>query len=362
RIKVLCLDLGQAFVVGACALLPDTLGLDKKARMTFSDQDKNDKMKAVSTSNVPSSTMLSAAPSTVAVPLMWASSSFVLSVSPSTDPASWTIPSTSSSAPPKPIPQGFHTSISEIESMLSAWRGADASVFEYLEYLEDVEERLDNYYNGDRMRYKRHDWDATRARNEEFKTIANRPLGPLGSTIGAKRDTENLAVIGVGLGEFDSKNRCVVVGINEYFTSKKCPICLQFVCQVNIRRLIAYTVSNMYIAMFAAHYMCNIVKGYLMYHRGLLYLQPADKDGNYLWMESDGDSACSEPTRTRTTTSQDLKIRQAADPMVVDDGKPITGSERRKQGIDPMIVEDDKPIGGSKRSKQAMDPKRLSTL
>ncbi|KAF9117655.1 hypothetical protein BG015_006898, partial [Linnemannia schmuckeri] len=104
----------------------------------------------------------------------------MLSAVPSTDPASWTVPSTSSSALPKPpyynltvkqkavcqptfkhrlwledskaqIPQGFDTSISEIESMLPALRDADASVLEYLEYLEGVEERLVNYYNGDRM-------------------------------------------------------------------------------------------------------------------------------------------------------------------------------------------------------------------
>ncbi|KAF8944081.1 hypothetical protein BGZ47_004679 [Haplosporangium gracile] len=66
-------------------------------------------------------------------------------------------------------------------------------------------------------------------------------------------------------------------------------------------------------------------------------------------MESNGDSACSESTRIRTTASQGPKIRQATDPMEVNDGKPIACSKRRKQAMDPMTVEDDKPIGGSKR-------------
>lgn len=76
-----------------------------------------------------------------------------------------------------------------------------------LKELERVQDRLDDYYNGDKLRFKRHGWDEKRAREEEFRTISNRLLGLVRGPIGAKRDPSNLVVIGIGLGQFSFENR-----------------------------------------------------------------------------------------------------------------------------------------------------------
>jgi hypothetical protein len=105
------------------------------------------------------------------------------------------------------IPPGLDDSITDIESRLPPVRGSDANVMDYLQDPERVQERLDDYSNGDKTTFKHHRWDARQAREEEFRTIANRPLGPVGGRIGAKRDPANLVVIGIGLGQFSSKTR-----------------------------------------------------------------------------------------------------------------------------------------------------------
>ncbi|KAG0350381.1 hypothetical protein BGX24_008152, partial [Mortierella sp. AD032] len=55
------------------------------------------------------------------------------------------------------------------------------------------------------MRFKRHGWDAERAREAEFKVVANRLLGLVGGSIGAKREEGNNVVIGIGIGQFACK-------------------------------------------------------------------------------------------------------------------------------------------------------------
>ncbi|KAF9348418.1 hypothetical protein BGX26_000173 [Mortierella sp. AD094] len=71
----------------------------------------------------------------------------------------------------------------------------------------------------------------------------------VGGTPGQKRDEKNKVIIGIGLGEFSSTSRLsslhtafsayfvqlarsldyIVVGVNEYYTSKRCPDCHEFV-------------------------------------------------------------------------------------------------------------------------------------
>jgi uncharacterized membrane protein YsdA (DUF1294 family) len=80
-------------------------------------------------------------------------------------------------------------------------------VVDYLQDLERVQERLNDFYNDDKMTFKRHRWDARRAREEEFRTIVNRLLSLVGGSIGAKHDPANLVVIGIRLGQFSSKTR-----------------------------------------------------------------------------------------------------------------------------------------------------------
>ncbi|KAI1302678.1 hypothetical protein EDD11_005591, partial [Mortierella claussenii] len=92
-----------------------------------------------------------------------------------------------------------------------------------------------------------------RAKAEEYRQITNSLLKIVDGSLGAKREDKNKVIIGVGLGEFSPKTRLtslheffrshfvqkasyIVVGVEEYYTSKKCPVCEEFVDQVNLRR------------------------------------------------------------------------------------------------------------------------------
>ncbi|KAG0345258.1 hypothetical protein BGZ54_005609, partial [Gamsiella multidivaricata] len=64
-------------------------------------------------------------------------------------------------------------STAHIESQLSPLRGPDTSVTNYIEELEKVENRLLEFYNGDNFRFKKHTWDMERAKHIEYQAIAN---------------------------------------------------------------------------------------------------------------------------------------------------------------------------------------------
>jgi hypothetical protein len=64
---------------------------------------------------------------------------------------------------------------------------------------------------------KKHKWNARKARAEEYRLIANRPLQLVGGSTGAKRDEDNKVVIDVGLGKFSSKIR--LSSLHESFQS-----------------------------------------------------------------------------------------------------------------------------------------------
>jgi hypothetical protein len=103
-------------------------------------------------------------------------------------------------------PEGGENSISDLESSLPPLRGEGASVIKYLEVLETVQDPLDDFYNGRNMLYKRHAWDAKRAKQEEFRKVADRLLNAIGGSVGAKRKDDNMVVIGIGLGQFKSNS------------------------------------------------------------------------------------------------------------------------------------------------------------
>ncbi|KAF9991624.1 hypothetical protein BGZ65_000339, partial [Modicella reniformis] len=70
--------------------------------------------------------------------------------------------------------------------------------------------------------------------------------------------------------------------INEYYTSKKCPVCEDFVGQVEIRRLYCTKCKTyMHRDVMAAHNMCNVTRSHLMNQTRPLYLQPVDKTKRY---------------------------------------------------------------------------------
>jgi hypothetical protein len=76
----------------------------------------------------------------------------------------------------------------------------------------------------------------------------------------------------------------IVVGVNEYYTSQKCPRCQDFIGRITFRRLHCRRCMRRYHrdAMAAAN-MCNIVRGHLDGHGRPKYLQPTRADGSYPW-------------------------------------------------------------------------------
>ncbi|KAG9069912.1 hypothetical protein KI688_009237 [Linnemannia hyalina] len=193
-------------------------------------------------------------------------------------------------------------SIAHKETNLPPLRGPEALIIEYVKRSRVVESDLDAFYNN--VTLKKHQWDAKRARDQEFKLVGKRLLELVGGTPGAKRDSKNKVIIGVGLGEFSSSPRLpslhtaflkyfvqltrsldyIIVGVNKYYTSKRCPVCHEFVGQVDIRQLYRPTCgAKIHRDVMAAHNMCNIIQGHLLDHKRPHYLRPYDKNGIYIW-------------------------------------------------------------------------------
>ncbi|KAF9152205.1 hypothetical protein BGX20_005209 [Mortierella sp. AD010] len=100
----------------------------------------------------------------------------------------------------------------------------------------------------------------------------------------------------------------VVVGVNEYYTSKKCPTCQEFVGQVEIRRLYCKKCKTyMHRDVMAGHNICNVVRGHLLYQQRPLYLQPKDSDGEYPWMAPANSSGGVKRGASMATSSKNIK-------------------------------------------------------
>ncbi|KAI8362192.1 hypothetical protein B0O80DRAFT_493206 [Mortierella sp. GBAus27b] len=147
-------------------------------------------------------------------------------------------------------------SITAIKSSLPPIRGENPELSNYLTELGNVEDQLDCFYNGNNN-YKSNKWDLERSKEYEYQKMTDQLLGMVGGSIGRKRDGNDKVVIAIGLGKFSCHSRLtslhgsflayfvqkvrslnyIVVGVNEYYTSKKCPVCEEFVGQVKIRRL-----------------------------------------------------------------------------------------------------------------------------
>lgn len=108
------------------------------------------------------------------------------------------------------------SSISAVETRLPPQHGAEASLASYLTELGAVKEQLHGFYNGNN-RFKKHKWDARRAKEEEYGVITDRLLNMVGGSIGAKKHKDNKVVIGIGLGKFSTKAR--LTSLHESFQS-----------------------------------------------------------------------------------------------------------------------------------------------
>ena len=109
-------------------------------------------------------------------------------------------------------------SITEIETSLPPVRGDRANIADYVERVRGVEEQLHSFYNENHT-FKRKRWDSQKARQEEYQRIADSLLKMVGGSYGAMRDVNNNVVIGIGLGNFDSKGRLSSLhgSFNEFF-------------------------------------------------------------------------------------------------------------------------------------------------
>ncbi|KAF9133996.1 hypothetical protein BGX30_012087 [Mortierella sp. GBA39] len=179
-IKVLCIDLGKRFVVGGCALLSDSFITGPCNKMILGASDETP------SPSVPSTSTSSSAPSTV-----FSSSTTSTTTMAQPSRAYYNLSVTQKVVPNRPLNiemmlQGALVSIAEIESGLPPLQRKDTSVVEYLKVPGQYQNQLDDFYNGNDTRFKRHGWDAERARDKKFKARFR---------------------------------------VNDYYTSKKCPTC-----------------------------------------------------------------------------------------------------------------------------------------
>ena len=70
-----------------------------------------------------------------------------------------------------------------------------------------MQQQLDTLYNSNNNRFRRHKWDARRAKNSELIAITNMILKLVGGSIGCRRKEEQKVVMAVGLGQFSSSSR-----------------------------------------------------------------------------------------------------------------------------------------------------------
>lgn len=85
-----------------------------------------------------------------------------------------------------------------------------------------------------------------------------------------------------------------MIGLNEYYTNKKCPQCGLFVAQVTHRRFYCLECHVYHHRdVMAAENMANIAPGYLENQERPEYLQPVAKDGSLPWMKRAGARASS---------------------------------------------------------------------
>jgi len=236
QIKILGLDLGQAFVIGASALLPNrelsTMDRGKRVDSAVVKSSPSDTERtggiAVAEKSSPSDTERTggiavaekSSPSDtertggIAVAEKSSTKFYNLAVKqkavyqPTLKYRRWM-------EQRKSVPLDDSRSISSIESNLPHLRGSAASIADYVDKLQDVETHLDSFYGN--VVLKKHKWNAGKARDEEYKQIASRLLKQVGGSLGARRDDSNKVVIGVGLGQFSTKTR--LSSLHESFQS-----------------------------------------------------------------------------------------------------------------------------------------------
>ena len=123
------------------------------------------------------------------------------------------------------------------------------------------------------------DFESSKSRHVMFVRYLIRKLRPLGYTI---------------------------VGVNEYFTSKKCPFCEEFVEMHAMRRLYCRRCNTWFHKdVLAADNMVNIVRGFLQTDDRPAYLKPSSSKSTPMKRQADegggSSSTGSGPSKSRKT-------------------------------------------------------------
>ncbi|KAF9947469.1 hypothetical protein BGZ72_010527, partial [Mortierella alpina] len=255
KVSYLGLDLGQAFVVGAYAYLPhdkNPRGRRRRSNKRRGSRGRRKRgsgrgVKTISRAGQARHINLAANQKAVARPTLmhryWMDRQKC---------AALKTPSDSSTAPPPANQPPSATtvaaepetlSINAIESAMPHLRGDSANFHDHVQYRKEHQAHLASFYNGKQYRLKKYQRMSKKARDREYERLTDALLRMVGGTIGEQRKDEDKVVIGVGLGQFTSTSRLsslhgtfesyfihkarslgyLVVGVNEYYTSKRCP-------------------------------------------------------------------------------------------------------------------------------------------
>ncbi|KAF8941202.1 subunit of tubulin prefoldin [Haplosporangium gracile] len=229
---------------------------------------------------------------------------------------------------------GQDRSVTDIETHLPPMKGPSSNVINYIKELERVEEQLKGFYNGPDAKYKRHKWDMQRALHGEFQLIAHRLLGIVGEGLRIRSVSSKPVIINVGLSKFGTKSGLtslhstflsyfislarslgyIVLGLNEYYTSKKCLACGLFVAQVDLRRFFcSHCQVYHHRDIMAAENMANIIQGYLFDQQRPDHLHPVAPDGTMPWKQEPSRGSNTSPGTVGTSsTTGPTSIKTAA--------------------------------------------------
>ncbi|KAF9977791.1 Rad2 nuclease [Actinomortierella ambigua] len=329
EIKILALDLGQACVVGSSLLLPES-NPDPGGDEVFHNQ-------AVKTKAVmqPAFKLRRWMNDRKRRPLDNPNEGN--DTPDHQDPNPRDHQTTGTSAVPEP------SSIEKIESNLPPLTGRDGSIAAYLAYRDRHQHHLNTFYNDDNFVYKKHVWDAKRAKQEEYSKIANALLNAVGGSIGQRRAEDNHVVIAIGLSRFQTKAGLTSLdeSFSKYFIGL-CPRCENFVGKITFRRLHCSNCRRRYHRdSMAAANMCNIVRSYLQGHGRPKYLQPVRCDGSLPWEDQakggagSGGSISSNAGASGTSSASSLKSNKRRAPASAEvdakkkrKAKPTTGGSK----------------------------------
>lgn len=107
-------------------------------------------------------------------------------------------------------------SIMDIENSLPPRAGEGSDFLKHVEHLDKAAMILTKFYNGD-SRFKKRKWDAKKALEAEFAVITDRVLSIVGGSVSRRRDESCKVVIAMGLGKFSSNSK--LSSLHESFMS-----------------------------------------------------------------------------------------------------------------------------------------------